>query len=293
MKLPTTLLVTLAIVTAAVPTRARAQPSDSSAAAELLFDDAKALMAHGEYDRACPKLEASLKLEPALGTRVNLADCYEAIGKLASAWSMFRAAADVARVQRDPREKLATDRAAKLESRLSRLSVVVEGTPPRGLTIVRSGTAVEPAMLGTPIYVDPGRTVITATAPGYATFETTIDVKEAQLSTVEIPPMTREAATPATPIVDSIAPPVAHTERPRDPGRRRLGLAIAGGGLVLAGTGLAFGWSARGAWDEAFAGGDCARTTNVCNAHGQELADKARSRGRTRVDRLALNDATN
>lgn len=261
------------------PARAQA-PSDASAAAEVLFTDAKALMAQGEFDDACPKFEASLKLDPALGTRVNLGDCYEAIGKVASAWSMFRAAADVARIKKDPREQLALARAAKLEPRLPRLSLAIEGTPPPGMTIVRSGTAVEPAMLGSPIYVDPGRMIITATAPGFRAFEITIEVKEAQQQTVAIPALVPDAA----PAPSEGGPGVQPAARPAspigpDPRRRRLGLAVAGGGLLVAGGGLVVGWMARSAWNDAFDSGNCDRASDRCNPAGQALTDKARSRG--------------
>ena len=67
--------------------------SEDRVAAESLFTDARRLMQAGDYEQACPKLEASRRLEPGLGTTLNLGDCYEKIGRTASAWGEFRSAA--------------------------------------------------------------------------------------------------------------------------------------------------------------------------------------------------------
>ncbi len=52
---------------------AHAQSGDSKAVAEQLFNQARDLMKAGAFSEACPKLEASLKLDPATGTLFNLA----------------------------------------------------------------------------------------------------------------------------------------------------------------------------------------------------------------------------
>src|SRR6476620_2846381 len=62
---------------------------DARAAAQALFDSARTLMAQGNFNDACPKLEESQRLDPGVGTQFNLAVCYEAIGRNASAWSLF------------------------------------------------------------------------------------------------------------------------------------------------------------------------------------------------------------
>src|SRR5947208_8874106 len=67
------------------------------ARAEKLYDEAIELLDRGDYTQACPKLEQSDQLDPALGTRFNLAECYEHEGKLASALIRFRQVAIVAR----------------------------------------------------------------------------------------------------------------------------------------------------------------------------------------------------
>ena len=57
---------------------------------EALFEQGRAAMAAGSYDIACARFRDSDKLDPAVGTRFNLADCEERRGRLATAWSLFR-----------------------------------------------------------------------------------------------------------------------------------------------------------------------------------------------------------
>ena len=61
--------------------------ADNQAAAEALFRKAKALATDGEWAEASPKFAASFELDEQLGTLMNLADCREHLGKLATAWT--------------------------------------------------------------------------------------------------------------------------------------------------------------------------------------------------------------
>jgi hypothetical protein len=64
--------------------------------------------------QACDKFEESLRLDPALGTLLNLAECEHSAGDLVNACRLWRAAADEARAAGGgPREQLARDRIAK------------------------------------------------------------------------------------------------------------------------------------------------------------------------------------
>src|SRR5437868_1261848 len=74
-----------------------AQSAGDKATSEALFSDGRKLMADKKYGEACPKFEASLKLDPGLGAMLNLADCYEKNGQTASAWAEFREASASAR----------------------------------------------------------------------------------------------------------------------------------------------------------------------------------------------------
>lgn len=145
-------------------------------------------MEKGEYEEACPKLEESMRLDPALGTQLNLADCYEKAGKVASAWAGFNDAASMAKSSRQAdREKLARARAKALEPRLPKLLIDADAASEPALEIVRDGVAIGSASWGTPIAVDPGTHDVVASAPGKMSWRTVIDAKEGQVARVTVP----------------------------------------------------------------------------------------------------------
>ena len=73
-----------------MPTPALAETSASQrASAEALFQQATKLMDEKRYGEACEKLAGSQDLDPALGTMLYLADCYEHAGRSASAGALF------------------------------------------------------------------------------------------------------------------------------------------------------------------------------------------------------------
>ena len=80
-------------------------------------------MAAGSYDIACARFRDSDKLDPAVGTRFNLADCEERRGLVATAWSLFRGVLSEL-AQDDDRKPIAEERAAKLKPRLPIVTMV-------------------------------------------------------------------------------------------------------------------------------------------------------------------------
>src|SRR6185503_11792758 len=117
---------------------------------------------------ACPLFEESQRLDPQMGTLLNLAICHENVGRIASAWGEFRAVEQQARAaSRDDRVKLAHERAEKLEPRLPRLRLVAPARV-HGLTVKVDGeTKGEPLWEG--VAVDPGIRNVEASAPGKKT----------------------------------------------------------------------------------------------------------------------------
>jgi hypothetical protein len=265
------------------PATAHGDPDDESvAAAEQLFRLARDLTAAGDHAAACPKFEASLRLDPALGTLLNLAECYTRLDRLASAWARFTEAAALAEREGDTkRRRYAQRRAKELEPRLPRL--IIEPPPGQvaGLEVTRNGTRVELAALGAAIFVDPGPQEVRATAPGHLPSTATAVAIEARVVTVQLEKLAEDpAAREVTPPDEKPANIVQGPPPADDPGRSRrwLGLGIGAAGAASTLVGLGFGLGARAAWNRAFDEGLCEEETRVCTGAGQALTDKARRR---------------
>jgi hypothetical protein len=269
---------------------AEAQRSDTQAAAEQLFLQGRALMEKGDFEQACRALEASHKLDPALGTLLNLALCNEKQGKVASAWALYHEAADLARREgQSRREAAARERAQTLEAELPRLliQVTTQGQVP-GLVIERDGSTVDAALVGTAVYVDPGTHRIVVWAPGYEDWIIEIRAEKGKQATVQIPVLqpAEQEASGQDAVNDARAPKATGASGTGDDGgatgKRRtrtiVGLGVGGAGVAAVAVGLGFGWSARSTWDDAFSSGLCDRDTLTCSVEGQTQTDKARSR---------------
>lgn len=259
---------------------ARAQPGTNSALAEQLFNQARDLAKANQWAAACPKFEASLRYDPVLGTRLNLATCYEKIGRLASAWGLYREAVELATRAGDrKRAEYAQRQATALEPRLPKLAIAAPASPPPGLVVKRDDVPVAPAELGVALYVDPGAHVITASAPGFETVSLTATSVEGKTETLALPTL---VATPVAPVAQT-APVEAPVEAPDDsppPSRTRayVGLGVGAAGLAAVGVGLVFGAKARSASSDAKAlCGDDLRCAPETFARGSQLTDDAAS----------------
>src|SRR5580658_3235689 len=118
---------------------ARAQSSSGSekVTAEALFEDGRRLVAAGKYAEACPKFQASQKLDPSAGTLLNLASCWEKAGRSATAWGAYKEAASLADAAgRKDYVATAQRHADALAPKLARLTLTVE-QPVDGLQIKR------------------------------------------------------------------------------------------------------------------------------------------------------------
>lgn len=168
--------------------RVASAQTSGSAAARALFDEGRRLLAEGQYAEACPKLEESLRLQEGTGTKFNLADCYEKLGRTASAWSLFLEVAGETKTRGETeREVVARERAEALKPRLSRIVIQVEEPRPEQRVLL-DGIEVGEASWGLEVPIDPGQHRLLSEGEGFETFEATVDIPESPgLAPVVIP----------------------------------------------------------------------------------------------------------
>jgi len=245
---------------------ARAQVSaQEKAAAEAVFEEGMRLIKQGNFADACPKFELSQRVEPAVGTMLYLAECYEKTNRTASSWAMFREAASLAETSgQSERMKTAQARAARLEPRLAWLTIeVTKDALVPGLQIRKNSVLVSTELSGTPTPVDPGDVVVDASAPGRLPFSTKLKATAKARVVVTIPALLaapEAAPVPVPPVVaheESAQPaaivPVAHTAGPAPapspapaPGEHAslVPWVVGGVGVAALGVGSYFGFKA-------------------------------------------------
>lgn len=187
------------LLLAAPASTAFAQVSNA-ALAESLFREGKRLMEEQRYSEACPKFAESNRLDPGLGTQLNLALCHESEGKLASAWAEFSEAMAQARREGDAdREAFAREHVQALEPKLSKVTLQLDpGANVPGLKLKLDGKELSTAAVGVPVPIDPGVHEVEASAPAKRTFSQTIQIPpEPDNFGVAIPVLQDEAPTPS------------------------------------------------------------------------------------------------
>lgn len=234
---------------------AAAHAQSSGAQAETLFRQGKDLMARGQVAEACAAFDASQKLDPNIATLLNQAACREKNGQLATAWGLFleaerqtRSATDT---QNQQHHQTAANKAAKLEPRLSTLTITVPAeNRVAGLEVLRSGDPVDPGAWNRALPVDGGTYRITARAPGNAEWSSTITVgNEHDVKTIEIPRL-KAAALEQLPVAMDAQGKAPETAGGH-PRARVVPLALGGAAVALAGGALGFELWARSTYNSA------------------------------------------
>ncbi|HSN99130.1 MAG TPA: hypothetical protein VLS89_12635 [Candidatus Nanopelagicales bacterium] len=227
--------------------------------ASTLYEVATDEMRRGDFAAACPRLEEVVRLMPeGVPAKLTLASCFEADGRLASAWSTYLAAeAAAARAQQRDNQKLARQRAEALRPRLAWLALVVFERV-RDLADLR--IAVDDVPLGAAQWnmafpVDRGVHHIVVTAEGRRPWEGSVEVgADADMVSVEIgepseAPTAAEAAASPARRSRGQASMKRGADRPEEPGawssQHVLGAMLGGMGFVSLGIGAAtFGLAA-------------------------------------------------
>jgi hypothetical protein len=284
----------VAIGLALAPRVARAQSSNGDGArADAAFKEGKRLLEKGDLAEACAHFAESKRQAPAIGVTLYLGDCYQRLGKTASAWNEFRAAETMARAQSDKRADLAHTRAHALEPKLETIALHLGASQTKdGLEVALDGRPVHDPWTA-PVPVDPGDHVLVvrlgaltrqydvhvdAEAPAAAVkVEGIVEPVAAHPAIASTPPEPAPApvadAAPASAPEESPEPPAPLQDTGSDPKRVWLSLTLAGAGVVGLAVGSAFGVMALSDRNTSNAG-PC-NAADVCTSRGLQLRDDA------------------
>ena len=242
--------------------------ANNKATAQALFDKARPLAEAGNWAQACPLYAESQRLDPGIGTLYQLANCYEHIGRTASAWALFVEVADKSALKgQTERAEEGRRRAGLLEPKLVRLTVTV-GAQTDGLVVKRDGEVLGQGQLGTALPIDPGKHVLDAEAPGKKPWHQDVDVSQ-----------TTEVAVPALEDGPAVAvPPPGPPETAPSNGykvQRGIGIAVGAIGVVGVGLGSFFGFQSMSKKSNA----DSECVGKACSAQGLQDRNDAVTAG--------------
>jgi len=261
-----------------------AQSQTHEAVAEALFTEGKQLYTEGRYSEACEKLAQSHKADPAGGTVLLLAMCYEKEGRSASAWVKYAEALAIARRDgRTDRAERAETARVELEERLTYLGLRLapEVTQLEGLELRLDGVVIPP--LGdAAVPIDPGLHTLTVAAPGHRSYRSEFAARPPKETlTVEVPPLERLPEEPLPePAAEPTTVPLAPLPTPepeRSSATRTWAYVTAGVGVAALGVGGYFGYRAFTLDDQAdeLCG---ANTTTCTDPKGVSVSEKATDR---------------
>lgn len=234
----------------ASPLRAEDKKGDP-AAAEALYMSGRKLVNEGNWTEGCEKFVASMELNAAASTLINIAKCHEHEGKLTQAIIDYRRAIQLNQDtlgsdRKKALEQVAKDGIAALEPKIARVSLSMSAKP-EGLEIKRDGINLPLATIGEAIPLDPGAHTFEASAPGFLKEKRELSLKEGEVANLEITlkpePKTQITDTKLEPKDKPL--PVPDKPKPIEPEPAQSGGAlwpyvVGGAGLLAIGGGVYF-----------------------------------------------------
>lgn len=218
----------LAPVEHAPEEHAPAEPTPADAA----FARGRSLVDGGDMAGACEAFTESYRLEPALGTLLNLAWCHEQTNKRALALAEYaRARSQAEEAGQSRRARFAARRIEALHAVVPRILVEVAHADRRAIVSL-DGVPVDPATLREPIPLDPGEHQLAVQAEGRRAFH-----RQLQLASKGgiVRSLVPNLDGPSAPAPSAREAPVVET------GSRALGFVVGGAGVLALGAGTYFG----------------------------------------------------
>jgi hypothetical protein len=246
--------------------------AQNPAAAEALFEQARAAMAAGSYDIACARFRDSDKLDPAVGTRFNLADCEERRGRVATAWSLFRGVLSEL-AQDDDRRPIAEGRARALQPRLPYLRMKRDADTPPGVRVRIDGVELGEGSFDVALPMDPGTHELRLLpAEGGEGQRSTFALREGEHSDMPI----RYTATPPIVLEED---PAADLAAPRPASEQQRKWAYVAGGIGGAGIAVGAVTGIVTINKKSTANANCSDDRRVCNQAGIAANESGKTYG--------------
>ena len=251
--------------------------SASADKADKLFQKAKKLHAEKKYAEACPTYEEVDKTDPAIGSKLNVAKCYEDWGRLATAYIWYVQADKMAIEAKDEREPKIKEVIDELDTNVPRMTIKTpEGADPDIVdTLTLDGQPIPEDFLNTQQRIDPGPHVIEFVVEGQKKRKMAPVERggESELS-LDIPKGVGKKPRPPKKKDGEVTPPVIVTP---DPGKKRryIGIGVGGAGVVAIGIASIVTLSARSKYKDALAD-HCMGSTSGCDATGATITGDAR-----------------
>lgn len=200
------------------PAPSRAQDADKAQRARVEFDAGRDALKLSDLQGALAHFRASLALQTAPGTLLNLANVEEKLGLFASAAEHYGEALAVLPAG-DERVAIARERIKSIEPRIPTFRVQLQSAAPAGLALFLDGKALPKGAIGSDIRADPGAHVLTLSAPGHKerSHEVTLHAGGGQsLILPPLSPLTEPAAGPSA-ASTAILSPTASVSSPAVP----------------------------------------------------------------------------
>jgi tetratricopeptide (TPR) repeat protein len=248
--------------------------SASADKADKLFQKAKKLHADKKFAEACPTYEQVDKTDPAIGSKLDVAKCYEDWGRLATAYIWYVQADKMAKDAKDARGAQIKKLIEELDLNVPRIIIKTpEGADPDVLdTLTLDGQPIAEEYLNTEQRIDPGPHVIEFVVDGQKKKKMAPVERggESELS-LDIP---KGLGKKPRPKKGGETPGVIATP---DPGkaRRWIGIGLGGAGVVAVGVAMGMTLSARGDYNDAI-DAHCMGSPTMCNAEGFAITRDAR-----------------
>ena len=245
--------------------------------ADKLFAKGKKLLAQKKYQEACAAFEQSDQLDPGIGTKLNVARCFEEWGKIASALRWYQDAEQMAKDHKDPRAEKIKGLEEAIDSDVPRLTIKSgDSADTAGLTLDGAATKVNVAL---PVDPGPHELVWTTSAGEKKSKSVPLERGGSSEVKVDLPKKKKKPkGDKRGEEVEDEKPPVVAEGDGRS--QRLAGLVVGGAGVVAVGVASVLTVQARSKYNDALAT-HCMNDRTMCDDVG--LASTADARHRANI----------